>query len=234
MKKNDFRSGLQYGLPIGMGYLSVSFTFGMLAAAKGVPTIGSLLISMTNLTSAGQVAGLFIIAAGGSLAELAICQLVINLRYALMSITLSQKLSGELTLADKLFISFGITDEIFAVMAAHNKPITRKFFLGLLILPYAGWSCGTLLGASFGGAMPQNLAGVLGIALYGMFLAIIVPPAKKHRNVLAAVVIAAALSCVLYFVPLFSSVSQGISIIVCAVIASAVCAKVYPITKTQI
>lgn len=230
-KKADFREGLAYGVPIGLGYLSVSFSFGMLAVSKGIPTLGSLLISVTNVTSAGQVAGLMVMAAGGSFLELILCQVIINLRYALMSLTVSQKLEEGLALPDKLYIAFGITDEIFAVMAARREPITRSFYSGLLLLPYVGWSLGTLLGAFFGSVMPESLAGILGIALYGMFLAIIVPPAKKSRSVLLVVVLAAALSCILYFVPWFSFMSSGISVIVCAVIASAVGAYLFPITR---
>lgn len=233
MEKSDWKTGLSCGVPIGLGYLSVSFSFGMLAVSKGIPTLGALLISMTNVTSAGQVSGLTVIAAGGSFLELILCQFVINLRYALMSLTLSQKLREDLSLVDKLYIAFGITDEIFAVMAARKEPVSRSFYTGLLILPYLGWSAGTLLGALFGSVMPENIAGILGIALYGMFLAIIIPPAKKQKSVLAAVLIAAALSCVFTFVPLFSFLSSGISVILCAVIASAVCAWLFPVLKQQ-
>lgn len=233
MKTSDIREGFKCGVPIGLGYLSVSFSFGMLCSVSGMPTLFSLLISMSNLTSAGQVAGLMAIASGSSLLELALCQLVINLRYSLMSLTISQRLAPGTGTGDRFFIAFGMTDEIFAVMAARKEPISKSFFTGLLILPYIGWSLGTLLGATMGSLLPEWIAAVLSIALYGMFLAIIVPPSKKSRGVLAAVIIAAGISCIIYFVPFFSFISSGISVIICAVIASAVCAALFPITKQE-
>ena len=234
MERNEFAEGIKYGIPIGLGYLSVSFTFGMLAVSKGVPAISALFISMTNLTSAGQAAGLMVMVAGGSLIDLALCQLVINLRYPLMSLTVSQKLRGDVTFPQRFLIAFGITDEIFAVMAAREKPISKSFYIGIIILPYLGWSGGTFLGSVCGNLLPGNFAAVMAIALYGMFLAIIVPPAKHSKSVLAAVVLAAAISCVLYFVPWFSFISSGVSVIICAIITSAVCAFFFPIFKLRV
>lgn len=227
--KGDFKEGVKAGIPIGLGYLSVSFTFGMLAVSMGLPTLGTVLISMTNLTSAGQVAGLSIIAVGGSFFELALSQFIINLRYALMSLTLSQKLQEDLTIGDKLFMSIAITDEIFAVMAAKKEAITKEFYMGLALLPYIGWSGGTMLGALFSNLIPSEIAGILGIALYGMFLAIIIPPSKKSKGVLVAVLIACALSLIIMLVPFLQFISSGIAVIICAVIASAVCAKFFPV-----
>lgn len=231
MNKKDFTEGLRSGVPIALGYLSVSFSFGMLCAGKGVPVLSALFTSMSNVTSAGQAAGLLIMAVGGSFLELIICQLVINLRYALMSLTLSQRLDSSVTLADRFFMAFGITDEIFAVMASRREPVTRSLFAGLFLLPYFGWALGTLLGAFFGSLMPGNITAVLGIALYGMFLAIIIPPAREDRKVLLCVLLAAFLSCVIYFVPFFSFISSGSSVIICAVAASALCAALFPMDK---
>ncbi len=231
MKRKDFLEGLRSGIPIALGYLSVSFSFGMLCITKGVPILSAVLTSMTNVTSAGQAAGLLIMAVGGSFLELAACQLIINLRYALMSLTVSQRLGPSVTLADRFFISFGITDEIFAVMASRREPVTKSFFAGLFLLPYFGWALGTLLGAACGNILPENITAVLGIALYGMFIAIIIPPAREDNRILICVLIAAALSCLIYFVPLFSFISSGTSVIICAVIASGVCAALFPIKK---
>ena len=233
MERNEFFDGIKCGIPIGLGYLSVSFTFGMLAVSKGVPVISTLLISMTNLTSAGQAAGLMVMVAGGSLLELALCQLIINLRYALMSLTVSQKLSMDVTFAERFLIAFGITDEIFAVMSARGKPISKSFYIGIIVLPYLGWSSGTFLGSICGNLLPGNIAAVMGIALYGMFLAIIVPPAKHNLGVLVAVILAAIISSILYFIPWFSFISSGISVIICAVITSAICAFLFPLSKVK-
>lgn len=148
--RDRFFLGVNQGLPIGLGYLSVSFTFGIMAVSMGLPWWAALLISMTNLTSAGQVAGIVIIVAGGGYVELALSQLVINLRYALMSLTLSQKLDASVTRGQRFLMAFGITDEIFALAASRDGRFGFGYFLGLLVLPYLGWASGTLLGASAG------------------------------------------------------------------------------------
>ncbi|MDO4458929.1 MAG: AzlC family ABC transporter permease [Clostridia bacterium] len=231
MKDKQFSEGLKSGIPIALGYLSVSFSFGMLAVSKGVPVLSALLTSMTNVTSAGQANGLIIMAAVGSFIELIICQIVINMRYALMSITLSQKLDERINTPGRLFIAFGITDEIFAVMVSRKERITLRFYSGLFLLPYFGWALGTFLGAFFGNVLPSNITAVLGIALYGMFIAIIIPPAKQNRSVLCCIVISAVLSTLVWFVPALKFISSGISVIICAVIASAFCAWKYPIEE---
>ena len=229
--KKDFAEGLRGGIPIALGYFSVSFSFGMLCVSKGVPLLSALFTSMTNVTSAGQAAGLLIMAAFGSFIELALCQFIINLRYALMSLTISQRLDSSVSLGDRFFIAFGITDEIFAVMASRKEPVTKSLFAGLFLLPYFGWALGTLFGALFGNMMPANITAVLGIALYGMFIAIIIPPAREDKAILICILLAAVMSCIIYFVPLFSFISSGTSVIICAVAASAACAALFPIKK---
>lgn len=227
---NDFRTGVKDGVPIALGYLSVSFTFGMMAS-EGISALSAVLISMTNLTSAGQVAGVLIITSGGGLLELGLSQLVINLRYALMSLSLSQRLHPSTRLRERLFMAFGVTDEIFAVSVNHNELLGPRYFYGLMLLPYIGWSLGTLLGACAGTLLPSFLTSVLGIALYGMFIAIIVPPARQNRKVLAVVLIAIVLSCAFRFLPLLSGVSQGAAIIFCAVFASLAGAVFFPVGR---
>jgi len=148
--QNSFPQGLRDGIPIGLGYLSVSFAFGISAVAAGVPVWGAALISMTNVTSAGQFAGLSLMAAGASLAEQALTQLVINLRYALMSLSLSQKLAPGIGLLDRLLMAFLNTDEVFAVASSQPGLVGRRYFLGLMLAPYLGWSAGTVAGAAAG------------------------------------------------------------------------------------
>ena len=162
---DSLAAGFRDGVPIGLGYLSVSVTFGMAAAAAGLPTAGAVLISMTNVTSAGQFAGLTLIAAGSSLIEMALTQLVINLRYALMSLSISQKLSSAVSLWDRLFISFMVTDEIFAVIAAGKGEVGPRYCRGLMAAPYAGWTLGTLCGAAAAGGLPADVRSALGLAL---------------------------------------------------------------------
>lgn len=233
MKESEFSDGVKSGIPIALGYFSVSFSFGMLAVSMGLPVLSAVITSMTNVTSAGQASGLTIMAAGGTFIELIICQVVINLRYALMSLTISQRLPERITFGQRLIMSFMITDEIFAVMASREKELSFKFYLGLASLPFIGWSMGTFLGALFGNLLPDNITAVLGIALYGMFVAIIIPPAKKSSAVMVCIVLSAVLSTIIYFVPVFSFISSGISVIICALIASCFCAWKFPIKEAQ-
>lgn len=225
----SFRKGLKDGLPIGLGYLSVSFAFGVQASIAGVPLLMSVFISMTNLTSAGQLAGLNIIAACGTILEMILTQLVINARYFLMSITLTQKLDGSFSLGHRLLCSAFVTDEIFAIAAAKPKTFGRKYFYGLVVLPYVGWTLGTLLGGAAGNILPTFVTNALGIALYAMFIAIILPPSITTKGVFPAVAIGAGLSCAIYFIPAFSGVSTGMAIIISALVAALIVAFIFPI-----
>ncbi len=226
--RQDFCRGLRHGIPIALGYLSVSFSFGIAAVSQGLDWWTALLISMTNLTSAGQVAGLGIIVAGGTFIEMALAQLVINLRYALMSLSLSQKLSGRFTTLHRAIAGFGITDEIFAVASGQPGEIEPSYMYGLITLPFVGWSCGTLLGGLAGTLLPDMLCAVLGLAIYGMFIAIIIPPARDSIGVCAVVLLAAGLSCTIRYIPIFVGISSGFSIIICAIAASLFGALVFP------
>ncbi|MGI6270489.1 MAG: AzlC family ABC transporter permease [Candidatus Howiella sp.] len=231
---NSYAAGLRDGLPIGLGYLSVSFAFGILVVKDGLSALTAAAISMTNLTSAGQFAGLSVILAGATLAEMALTQFIINLRYALMSITLSQRMDERVGRFSRLLLAFFVTDEIFAVAASRPEYIGKRYMWGLATAPYIGWSSGTILGALCGGVLPESLVGALGIAIYGMFIAIIIPPAKKERSVLAVVTVASALSCLLNLVPSLAawfSAAPGLSIILCAVTASTLGALFFPVRE---
>lgn len=229
LKPNTYLAGLGDGIPIGLGYLSVSFSFGIMAVANGIPLLWTLLISMTNLTSAGQLAGIGIIAAGGSLTEMAISQLIINSRYFLMSLSLSQRVDKRFSLPHRLIASFGVTDEVFAVAASRPHELAPGYMYGLITIPYIGWSLGTLLGAAAGSILPELLTNALGIALYGMFIAIVVPPVKKNPRLFAVVLPAIAISCAIYYIPALDFISDGFSIIISTVIAAVIGALVFPI-----
>ena len=229
-----FLQGIKDGIPIGLGYLSVSFTFGIAAVApsdggNALTVWQALLISMTNLTSAGQVAGLQIMLHGGTLLEMAISEFIINLRYSLMSISLSQKVNKKFKGIYRWLLGFGITDEIYAVAVLHKGEVSRSYFLGLMTIPYIGWSMGTLLGALSGSLLPTIVCSALGLAIYGMFIAIIIPPMKKSRSTLLVVCIAIVLSCLFAYVPVLNRVSVGFAIIICAVVASLIGAIFFPV-----
>ena len=230
---NSYKKGFIDGIPIGLGYFSVSFTFGMMALNTGLTVPTALLISMTNLTSAGQFAGIGLIASGAAYIEMILTQLVINLRYALMSLSLSQKTDRTFNFLHRLFISFGITDEIFAVASSQPCEVGIRYMYGLITIPYVGWAFGTFIGAAFCTILPDTLRSALSIAIYAMFIAIIIPPAKKSRPVLNVIIISVALSCLIRYTPLLNKISGGFAIIICAFVAAAIGAKIHPVEDVK-
>lgn len=228
-KKQAFLKGLKDGIPICLGYLSVSFTFGMMTSENGLPYWMSLLISMTNLTSAGQFAGTALILSGGAFVEIAVTTFVINIRYMLMSLSIAQKADPAMSTTQRLLLSFGITDEIFAVGVQQPGLLTAPYLAGLIFAPYWGWALGTLMGATATSLLPAALRSALGVAIYGMFLAIIIPPARKVRPVAVTIVIAAVMSCIFRYTPVLNRLSGGWVIILCAVIAAGYSALRYPV-----
>ena len=225
----SFKKGIADGLPICLGYLAVSFAFGISAVGQGLSVFEALIISMTNVTSAGQLAAVPIIVSGGTFLELAVAQLIINLRYSLMSVSLSQKLGESVSLADRFIISFVNTDEVFAVASAQRGKVGKKYLFGLILTPYLGWSAGTLLGAAAGDVLPQIISSALGLAIFGMFVAIVVPDARKSKAVALCALASAALSCLFRYTPVLSQIPSGFVIIICAVLASTFFAIVFPI-----
>ena len=231
--KEEFSTGLRDGIPICMGYVSVAFTFGLMCTENGLPFWIAVLISLSNLTSAGQFAGTALIIGGGSFLEIGITTFVINLRYMLMSLSISQKVDAALSMPKRMMMSFGVTDEIFGVSMQRKGNITFAYFMGLMALPILGWSGGTLVGAVAVSLLPDMVRSALGIAIYGMFLAIIIPPARTESAIAWVIAIAALISCVLYYVPLFSGISGGWMIIICAVVTSSIAAILWPVPDEE-
>lgn len=232
-ENNNFRMGIRDGIPICLGYFSVAFAFGILAVSSGLSVTEAVMISAFNLTSAGQLAAVPIIAGGGQFIELALTQLVINLRYSLMSVSLSQRLGTSVRLGDRFAIAFANTDEIFAVAHSKEEPIGRRYFYGLMITPILGWTLGTLVGAVAGNILPAVIVSALGIAMYAMFIAVIVPAAKEDLKAALCILLSIALSCAFYFIPGLNTVPSGFVIIICAVLASAVFALAAPIPDEE-
>ena len=233
MKKEDFIRGVRRGLPVGVGYFSVSFGFGAMAVSQGLKALDAALISLSNLTSAGQFAGLTLIVAAATLWELVLTQIVINSRYALMSLALSQKLSREVGIPGRLAIAFFNTEESFALAMAEPGKLQTPFMLGLGSMPILGWTFGTLFGALAGSVLPEHIRTALGVMLYGMFIAIVVPPAKREKPVLVAAVLAMVLSCLFAWAPVLKQMSPGVAIVVCTVAAAAFCAWRFPVKEDQ-
>lgn len=229
--KSDFLKGMSDGIPISLGYLSVSFGFGIKAVQSGISVLAASIISLTNLTSAGQAAGVDIIAAGGTLIEMLLVQLTINIRYSLMALSLSQKLNSKFNTPHRLLASYGITDEIFALCSAQKGLISPAYMYGVIFIATIGWVSGTFLGASAGEILPASVSAALGIVLYGMFLAIIVPPSRKNKSILFVVIAAALMSIIFKY--LITAVSGGFAIIICAVAASALGAMLFPVKESE-
>jgi len=233
MNLKNYSHGVRTGLPVGVGYFSVSFGFGAMAAAQGIKALDAGLISLTNLTSAGQFAGLTLMVAGATLWEVILTQIIINSRYALMSLALSQRMGSRIGVLPRLLIAFFNTDEIFALAMAEKQPLTVSFLLGLGLTPILGWTAGTLCGALAGAALPLGIRTALGVMLYGMFVAIVVPPAKEEKSVLAAAAAALVLSCLFKWLPMLSGISAGIAIVCCTVLSAALCAWLFPIEEEE-
>ena len=239
MQFKNFKRGLIHGFPIALGYLAVSISFGVSAVSMGLSVLEALFISMVNMTSAGQLAGAPIIATGGNIFGLGLGQLFINLRYSLMSVSLSQKLDNRVKLIDRFAIGFGVTDEIFAVSVSQKESVSKEYMYGLIALPYVGWALGTLIGALLGVLvstyLPAFVLEALGVAIYGMFIAIVVPVMKKERAVTLCVLLAMLLSIIFYYVPLIGRIiPTELHIVICAVIASVVLAIFAPIKTDDV
>lgn len=234
MVHNKIKAGLRDGIPIAAGYFSVSFTFGMLAVQDGMSPFHAVLISLLNLTSAGQFAGLTVIVSGASLLEMALTQLVINIRYALMSVSLSQKLDSSVKTFQRMLIAYGNTDEIFAVASSKPGSVGSRYMYGLIFLPVLGWVGGTLTGAVASTLLPAAVISALGVALYGMFIAIVVPVAKESREVLIVVGAALIFSTAFYYLPVLQEISSGFTIIICTVAAAGIGAVLFPVKEETV
>ncbi len=229
--QKPFMKGLTHGIPIALGYFSVSFGFGIMAVKSGISAISAVIISLTNLTSAGQAAGVEIIAAGGAVIEMIATQFVINLRYSLMGLSLSQKLDKSFNSFHRMIASFGITDEIFAVASSQKEKLVPSYMYGLISVSALGWTSGTAAGAVAGNILPASLSAAMGILLYGMFIAIIVPAAKTSRKDLIVICFSAAFSMIFKY--LLPGVSFGFAIIISSIAASVIGALLFPIELAE-
>ncbi len=232
---NEFVRGIKTGFPICLGYIPVSFTFGLIAVKMGFSPLQATIISLTNMASAGQFAGIRLIEGGAPYIELIITTFVINLRYMLMSLSLSQKVASDMPFYKRAVMAFCITDEVFALAAMEKEDVKFPFFGGLMSTPIAGWTLGTFLGAVASSLLSPMLQGCFGVALYCMFIAIIIPPARTGRKVAAAIIVSALLSCLFTYVPgldiLSKSGGGGWAIIVSAILGAALCASIKEIKR---
>lgn len=227
----EYKSGIKNGIPILLGYFAVSFAFGIQASKVGLTIFQSGLMSFTNFTSTGQFATLTIIASAGTIGELVFSQIVINLRYLLMSCTLSQKFNESTPLYHRLLVAVGVTDEIFGVSVTKKSELSPFYSYGLTTSAISGWTFGTILGVISGDFLPANIISALGIAIYGMFVAIIMPEAKKEKSVLGVVISSMIISCLMYYLPFLNQISAGFRIIIITIIISVIAALLFPVKE---
>jgi len=228
MRAKEFFSGAKAGMPVCIGYFSVGFGFGAMAVAQGLTVWQAFLISATNLTSAGQFAGLTVIAAGATIAEMILTQLVINSRYALMSLALGQRFGQETGTGKRLLASFFNTDEVFALGMSREGKLTVGYFVGAGVVAAIGWTSGTAAGAVAGSLLPLTIRAAMGVLLYGMFIAIVIPQARDEKPILVCMFIALIFSCLFTWVPGLQNISAGLAIVICTVAAAALCALLFP------
>jgi len=228
MDNLTFRKGLRDAIPIALGYFSVSAAFGMICVNNKLPLWAAPLISLTNFTGTGQFVGSSLIASGALIIEIILTLLVINARYFLMSISLSQRLSSKITFLGRLAIAFGNTDEIFAVAMQQNRILNIRYMYGLIICSFSGWLGGTVAGTLVGSIMPIDLVSAMGIAIYAMFIAIIIPPLKKSKPIMVVVAIAAVLNCILTYTPALSALGSSWGVIISGIVAAALGAILFP------
>lgn len=231
MKRNPFLAGMQAGMPICVGYFSVSFGFGAMAIAQGWTLWQAVFASLTTLAGAGQFAGLTVIVSGAAALELILTMLVINSRYALMSVAVSQRLGPKVGFFKRLGISYFNTDEVFALSMSRGKDMTPAFFVGAGVISAIGWVSGTALGSVASSLLPLSIRATLGVLLYGMFIAIVVPQARQEKPLLICTGLALALSCLFTWTPVLKEISAGLAIVLCTVGAAAICAVLFPVEE---
>lgn len=231
--KSCFQKGLQHGIPISLGYLAVSFTLGIAAKNAGMTAFQATITSLLVNASAGQAAGFTVIAAQGSYLEMAVMILVANARYLLMSCSLSQKLSPDTSLLHRLLIGFDVTDEIWGVSMTFPGKLNPFYTYGVILVAAPGWALGTCLGVLCGNVLPANAVSALSVGLYGMFLAIIIPPARKNKIIAGLVVLSMLASYLFARLPVFSFLSSGMRIILLTLLISGITAVLFPIPDEQ-
>lgn len=231
MKESPFLRGIRDGVPISLGYFAVAVSLGIAARSAGLTAFQAALASLLNNASAGEFAAFTLIGAGAGYFEVALMTLVANARYLLMSCALSQKLDAATPLLPRLVIGFDVTDEIFGAYIAQPGALEPHYAYGVILIALPGWALGTYLGVAMGSALPARLVSALSVALYGMFLAVIVPPARRSRVLAGLIVLSMALSALLSLAPAFAFLSTGARVILLTVALSALAAWRFPVRE---
>lgn len=227
------REGFRDGIPIGLGYLAVSFSLGVAARNAGLSAFQGFLVSLLNNASAGEYAGFTVIAANGAYFEIFLMTLIANARYLLMSCALSQKFSPDTPLIHRIFVGYDVTDEIFGITIARPGMLDPFYSCGAILIAAPAWAGGTALGVIAGNLLPARAVSALSVALFGMFLAVIIPPARKNRVIALFVLISFAASFAATYLPLISQLSGGTRTIILTVLISAIAAILFPVNEEE-
>ena len=231
-RKQIFVRGMRDGIPIGLGYFAVSFTLGIAAQNAGMTALQAAVTSALINASAGEFIGFTLIAANAGYLEVMVMEAVANARYLLMSCALSQKISSDTGLVHRMLIGFYVTDEIFGVSVA-QKELKPMYSYGVISMAAPGWTLGTFLGVLMGNILPLRVVSALSVALYGMFAAVFVPPAKENKVVAGLIIISFATSFIFHKMAVFASISSGIKIIILTVIISLTAAVLFPVKAEE-
>ncbi len=225
------REGIRDGVPIALGYLAVSFSLGIAARKVGLDAVQGFFASLFNNASAGEYAGFAVIGAGGSLLEMAVVMLVANARYLLMSCSMAQRFSPDTPIIHRVLVGFDLTDELFGIAIARPGEVDPYHSYGAMVVALPGWAFGGMAGVIAGSVLPERVVSALSVALFGMFLAIIIPPARKSRVVAGLVLAGFATSALFAWAPLLSGLSEGVRTIILTVALSALAAALFPVDE---
>ena len=232
-KKLTFLNGCKMGIPIGLGYFAVSFSLGISAKSAGLSALQAALASLLLNASAGEYALFTLIGAGAGFIEVAVMSAVANARYLLMSCALSQKLSPETRLSQRMAIGIAVTDEMFGASIARPEKVSHWYYFGMMAVAMPCWSLGTALGVAVGSILPTLAVSALSVSLYGMFLACIIPEARKSLIVMGVVAVSFLLSFLSTVIPFIKDIPNGTMIIILTVVISAVAALLFPIKDEE-
>lgn len=224
-----FQEGIKDAIPIGLGYFAVAFSLGIAARNAGMNAVQGFLLSFLNNASAGEYAGITVIAANASYIEIAVVTLIANARYLLMSCAMGQRLKPGLSFGHRLLMGYDITDELFGIAIARPGYLEPFYTYGAMLTAIPCWAAGTACGIIAGNIMPARVVSALSVSLFGMFLAIIIPPAKKDKVVAGLIILAFASSYAASCLPVISSISEGTRTIVLTVVLSAGAAYFFPV-----
>lgn len=231
--RKQYLKGLRDGVPIALGYFAVAFTLGIAAKRAGLGAWDAFVTAALTNASAGGYAGFTLIGAGAAYSELALTELIVNARYLLMSCALSQKIAPETSLLHRMLIAFDVTDEIFGISVSVDGNLNPFYSYGAMTISIPGWAFGTLFGVIMGNALPLRVVSALSVGLYGMFLAIIIPPAKKSRIIAVLVTVSMAASFVFSKLPILKNMSDGIKIIVLTIVIALAAAILFPVKEDE-